>query len=402
MNLERERTAVAPKVAQQKIAFVITGLSTGGAEMMLYKFLTRIDRERYAPVVISMMDGGVFVERFEALDIPVKTLGLKPAQYNFGAVFKLAKILREIQPDLIQGWMYHANLFAQWAKYLAKSKAPVFWSIHHSVDSLRAERLVVIAVIKVSSWFSGRAEKVVFSATKGQNQHTKLGFAANNALAIGDNFDLTKYKPVSNSGFNLRSALNLPEDAILVGSVARYHPMKDHATLLDAAAILIEQNPLVHFVLIGPDVVAENPALAEQIERLGISDRVHLLGERQDVPDLMTSFDVFTTSSARGESFPNVLGEAMSCQVPCVATDIGDSRIIVGDTGVVVEPKDPQALANAWHQLVKLDRTERQELGKQARQRIEANFNLDGANSFVRKYEAMYEAFLAQNCSCSN
>ena len=109
----------------------------------------------------------------------------------------------------------------------------------------------------------------------------------------------------------------------------------------------------------------------------------------------MASFDIFTTSSAYGESFPNVLGEAMSCQLPCVATDIGDSRAIVADNGIVVPPRDPQALAQAWQELIVLGKDERHDLGLKGRQHIETNFNLDGSNSFVKKYESLYETSLA-------
>jgi len=398
MALDTSQATVANKTTKKKLklVFVITALGTGGAEMMLYKFLTRIDRDRYAPTVIALLGGGVFIERIQALDIPVQTLGMKPGKYNPIVLLKLSKIFREIQPDLIQGWMYHANLAAQWAKSLSGSKAPVFWSIHHSVDSLKAEKLALAATIKLTALLSSKIEKVIFSATKGQNQHINLGYHSDNSVAIGDNFDLSKYKPVSNSQFNLRSALDLPEDSILIGSVARYHPMKDHANLIDGAAILIKSNPRVHFILVGPNVDPENPTLSAQISQLGIEKQIHLLGERQDIPDLMTSFDIFTTSSAYGESFPNVLGEALSCQIPCVATDIGDSQIIVGETGVIVPPKDPQALADGWNKLIVLSREKRQDLGKQGRQRIETNFNLDGSNSFVRQYESIYEASLVK------
>ncbi len=395
MNLDSNQTSVANN-HKIKLVFVITALGTGGAQMMLYKFLTRINRSYYSPIVISLISEGIFVERIRDLDIPVKTLGMKPGGYNPLILFRLRQMLVEIQPDIIQGWMYHANLAAQLAKFLSNQKTPVFWSIHHSVDSLKAEKLALAATIKLTALFSSKAEKVVFSAKKGQKQHIQLGYDPNNATAIGDNFDLAKYKPVSNPQFDLRSSLNLPNDTILIGSVARYHPMKDHANLIDGAGILIANNPQVHFVLVGPNVDQQNPALSAQITKLGIAKQVHLLGERQDIPDLMTSFDIFTTSSAYGESFPNVLGEAMSCQIPCVATDIGDSQTIIGDTGVVVPAKNPQALADAWHKLIILGQEGRQNLGKQARKRIQTNFNLDGSNSFVRQYEGLYEAFLAK------
>jgi glycosyltransferase involved in cell wall biosynthesis len=399
MNFDSNQTSIANKAANNqkiKLVFVITALGTGGAEMMLYKLLTRINRDRYSPSVISLIDGGVFIGRFHDLDIPVKTLGMKPGVYNPIILLKLRQMLQEIQPDIIQGWMYHANLAAQLANFLALGKAPVFWSIHHSVDSLKAEKLPLATTIKLTALLSSKVEKVIFSAEKGQKQHIQLGYDPTNGDAIGDNFDLAKYKPASNPQFNLRSSLGLPEDSILIGSVARYHPMKDHANLIEGAAILIANDPKVHFILVGPNVDQQNPALSGQIGKLGIADQVHLLGERQDIPDVMTSFDIFTTSSAYGESFPNVLGEAMSCQIPCVATDIGDSRTVIGETGMVVPPKDPQALADAWQKLIILGQEGRQDLGKQARQRIQDNFNLDGDNSFVRQYENLYEISLAK------
>ena len=377
-----------------KVVFVITALGTGGAEMMLYKFLSRMDRDKFFPTVISMIEGGIFVERLQALDIPVYSLGMKAGIPNPLALIKLKKLLNQVKPDLIQGWMYHANLIAHLANIFSDYKVPVFWSIHHSIESLRAEKIPLAAVIKLTALLSQQVEEVVFSAEKGKIQHLKLGYCENNAIAISDNFDISKYKPVSDPQFNLRKSLNLPESSILIGSIARYHPMKDHANLISAAAKIVEDHPELHFILVGPSVDDQNPILTEQIEQLDIGERVHLLGERQDIPEIMTELDIFTTSSAYGESFPNVLGEAMSCQIPCVATDVGDSEAIIGDTGIVVPPKNPQALSEAWHKLILIGKDGRQDLGEKARNRIETYFDLDGSNSFVKKYESIYEAAL--------
>ena len=392
MQLDTNRVKTSPK--NIRVVFITTSLTTGGAEMMLYKFLSRIDRQKFSPTVISMISGGVFVERVKALDIPVHDLGMQQGVPSLSALRKLNRLLNEIKPDLIQGWMYHANLISYVANILSKRKVPLIWSIHHSIDSLKAEKLSLAAVIKMTALFSSQVDTVVVSAKKGLKQHINIGYNPHNAIAISDNFDLSRYKPIDEPS-NLRQTLNLPEDAILIGSVARYHPMKDHANLIDAAAEIVKDYPNLHFVTIGPSVDVQNAALTEQIERLGIAERIHLLGERQDIPSLMTSFDIFTSSSAYGESFPNVLGEAMSCQVPCVATDIGDSQAIIGDTGIVVPPRDPQALATAWRKLVDLSREERHELGLKARKRIQDNFNLDSSNSFVRKYESIYQVAVA-------
>jgi glycosyltransferase involved in cell wall biosynthesis len=373
-----------------KVVFVITGLNTGGAEMMLYKFLSRINRDKFSPTVIAMLEGGIFVERIQALNIPVYSLGMQEGIPNPKAILKLRQLLKQIQPDIIQGWMYHANLIALLTNILSKRKVPIFWSIHHSVESLKAEKTTLAATIKLTALLSQYVEQVIFSAEKGKNQHLQLGYCSNNAIAIGDNFDISKYKPASKPQFNLREFLNLPKSSILIGSIARYHPMKDHANLIQAAALIVNSHPDVHFVLIGPNVDENNSVLTGQIEQLGIANQVHLLGERQDIPVLITSLDIFTTSSAYGESFPNVLGEAMSCQIPCVSTDVGDSQIIVDNTGLVVPPRDPQALAEAWRKLILLGEDERKQLGNKARKRIETYFNLDGTNSFVKKYESIY------------
>ncbi len=393
MKLDSHQANTLGKITE--VVFVITGLNTGGAEMMLYKFLSRINRDKFSPTVIAMLEGGIFVERIQALNIPVYSLGMQEGIPNPKAILKLRQLLKQIQPDIIQGWMYHANLIALLTNILSQRKVPVFWSIHHSVESLKAEKTTLAVTIKLTALLSQQVEQVVFSAEKGKNQHLRLGYCSDNAIAISDNFDISKYKPTSEPQFDLREFLNLPESSILVGSIARYHPMKDHANLIQAAALIVNENPEIHFILVGPNVDEKNPVLTEQIEQLGITQRVHLLGERQDIPVLMTSLDIFTTSSAYGESFPNVLGEAMSCQIPCVSTNVGDSETIVGDTGVVVPPRDSQALAEAWRQLILLGKDGRKELGQKARKRIETYFDLDGTNSFVKKYESLYEKILS-------
>jgi glycosyltransferase involved in cell wall biosynthesis len=393
MKLDSNQTNTLNKLT--KVVFVITGLNTGGAEMMLYKFLSRINRDEFSPTVIAMLEGGIFVERVQALNIPVHSLGMKEGIPNPQALLKLKKLLKQIQPDIIQGWMYHGNLIAHLANILSKRKVPVFWSIHHSVASLKAEKTTLAATIKLTALLSKQVEQVIFSAEKGKQQHLKLGYCSHNAIAIGDNFDISKYQPAFEPQFDLRKFLNLPECSILIGSIARYHPMKDHANLIQAAALIVNDYPDVHFILVGPNVDEKNLVLTEQIEQLGIAERIHLLGERQDIPALMTSLDIFTTSSAYGESFPNVLGEAMSCQIPCVATNVGDSEAIVGDTGIVVPPKDSQELAEAWRKLILLGKDGRKNLGEKARKRVETYFDLDGANSFVRQYENIYEKVLS-------
>ncbi len=152
--------------------------------------------------------------------------------------------------------------------------------------------------------------------------------------------------------------------------------MKDYPTFLEAAALIVKQVPQAEFILVGTGVDATNSELTSLISKLGIQKHVHLLGERSDLPAITASLDLAVSSSAFGEGFPNVVGEAMACGVPVVATDIGDTAWVMGDTGRLVPAKDPQALAAACLEVLSLPSEKRHELGENGRQRIAEHFSL--------------------------
>jgi glycosyltransferase involved in cell wall biosynthesis len=152
--------------------------------------------------------------------------------------------------------------------------------------------------------------------------------------------------------------------------------MKDYPTFLEAAAIIIKTHPQAEFILVGTGIDATNSDLTSLIEKLGIQKHVHLLGERSDLPTITASLDIAVSSSAFGEGFPNVVGEAMACGVPVVATDIGDTAWVMGDAGTLVPAKDPAKLAEACLHLLNLPEAERRALGEQGRQRITEHFSL--------------------------
>ncbi len=377
-----------------KIVYVITGLGMGGAEMMLYKILSRIDREKFSPIIVSLIDSGVFGDRFVALDIDVHTINMQQGIPTPWALWRLKNLLLELKPDLIQGWMYHGGLAAQVANLLSFSPVPICWSIHHSVDSLAAEKISLATVIKLCAIVSKYTDKVVFSSQKSRSQHEKLGYYPPKSLLIHDSFDTLTYKPLATARTTLITELNLSADSIIIGLVARYHPMKDHANFLQAAALIAQDYPQAHFILVGTNVDSQNQELSALIKSLNLEQQTHLLGLRYDVPVLIAGLDIFTVSSAFGESFPNVIGEAMSCEVPCVVTDVGDSALIVGDVGKVVPAKNALALANGWREILALDLKDRKALGKQARARILQYFSLNSPNSATVNYENLYKDIL--------
>jgi glycosyltransferase involved in cell wall biosynthesis len=371
-----------------KVLHIITALSTGGAEMMLYKLLSRIDRERFEPVVISLMDKDTIGDRIEALGIPVYAIGMKQAKPTLASVWRLLRTVRQLQPELIQGWMTHGNLAAQLAGTFMRRKVPVLWNIRHSRLSKVEEKATTLLIIKFLSYLSHLPLKIIYNSKIGACEHEEIGYSSEKSYIIFNGFDTQLFTPSEEARRQLRLELGLSETAFFIGLIGRFHPMKDHTTFLQAAKFLLKNNPNVHFVLAGKAVDKDNQLLQELILNLELSEQVHLLGERDDVPSLTAALDIATSSSCAGEGFSNVIGEAMSCGVPCVVTDVSDSAWIVGDTGQVVPPRNPEALCAGWQKLIDMGFEARRNLGARARQRIKERFSIE---SIVQDYERIYQ-----------
>jgi glycosyltransferase involved in cell wall biosynthesis len=364
--------------APKRIAFIITGLNTGGAEMMLYKLLSRMNRERFESVVISLMDRGTLGDRIEALGIPVHNIDMKPGKPIPTSVWRLVRTVRQLQPDLIQGWMTHGNLAGQLASTFIQKKIPVLWNVRHSSLSKIDERAGTLLIIKLLSYLSYLPIKIIYNSKAGAEEHKKIGYSSDKTQIIPNGFDTGLFAPSVESRINLRLELE----------IGRFNPMKDHSNFLKAAKKLIQKKTNVNFVMAGKAVDENNQILQNLILELNLSKQVHLLGERTDIPSLTAALDIATNSSFYGEGFPNVIGEAMSCGVPCVVTDVGDSAWIVGNTGQVVPPQNPEALCAGWLKLIDMGVEARHTLGAKARQRIEELFSLD---QIVQNYEKLYQ-----------
>jgi glycosyltransferase involved in cell wall biosynthesis len=229
--------------------------------------------------------------------------------------------------------------------------------------------------------------QIVCNSVKAQDIHIKKGYRADKIVVIPNGFDLNMFRPDPLCRTSVRMELAVPEEAPLIGMVARFDPQKDHLTFIRAAKHLTQRYRKAQFLLCGDGVTWDNRALCEPIEALGLKKYFHLLGQRGDIPRLMASLDVFTLTSSSGESFPNVVGEAMACGVPCVATDIGDSAQIMGDTGKIVRSGDALAIAAGWEELLFLSAAARLRIGKELRRRIEENYSLP---DIAKRYESLY------------
>jgi glycosyltransferase involved in cell wall biosynthesis len=374
-----------------RIAHVITGLNTGGAETMLYKLLSRMDRTRFDPLVVSLADNGSLAVRIAALNIPVFSCGMRPGFPRLGAALILTRLLRVFRPHLLQGWMYHGNLAAQAAAVTLAGKTPVIWNIRGSHHPLSEEKFMTAATIWIGARLSALPTRIVANSMVSAELHQqRLGFCKHRWTVIPNGFEVQKFIPSENAREEVRAELGLAQDTLLIGLIGRYHPMKDHANFLRAAGIFRKDAPGVHFLLAGTGVDGSNAALREQRASLGLLECTHLLGERNDMSRIAAALDI-ASSSSYSEAFPNVIGEAMSCGVPCVVTDVGDSAWLVGDTGLAVPARDSGALSRAWMELCSRGASRRRALGVSARERIAAHFSM---SSVATQYEQMYEQIL--------
>lgn len=357
-----------------KVTHVITGLNTGGAETMLLRLVEQM-RGDFDAEVISLTDIGPVGEQLAARGIPVRALGMRRGIPSPIAVLRLAHMLRASKPDVVQTWLYHADLIGGLAARLAGINR-VVWGIHISFLDAKEKR-TTRWTIRASAWLSRRVpRRIVCCAESAREIHARIGYDPTKLTFIPNGFDTVAYRPDEAARTRLRRELGLAADAPLVGCIARFHPQKDHATFIEAAKTLHATMPDVHFVLCGDGLDASNTPLQSWIGEGAFAKRVHLLGRRNDIPSIAAALDVCTLSSAYGEAFPMVLGEAMSCGVPCVATDVGDSALLVGEAGTVVPPRNARALATAWASVLGASETQRAALSRAARSRIESKFSL--------------------------
>jgi len=369
-----------------KIAFVITGLGVGGAEKQLVRLLGAIDCKKVDACVVALR-GGEAAQEIRTLGIPVQILESNHILAAPAIISRLFAAIRAFQPDLIQGWMYHGNLAASLAHKLMVPKTALVWGIRQSLYDIRREKLLTRQIIRTSAWVSRQPDAIIYNSHTARTQHEAFGFCLTRGRVIDNGFDTTVFHPDSEARKSVRKTLGLPAETPLIGLIARYHPMKGHRTFLDAAMRMAERRTDVHFLLVGREVSPDNQALSQVLRHPVLAGRVHCLGERQDIPQVTAALDIASSSSSWGEGFPNAVGEAMSCCVPVVATNVGDTQRIVGETGVVVPPGDGSALAKALECLID-DSGRRQAMGEAARRRVVALFSLDAC---VAAYETLYE-----------
>lgn len=371
-------------MSQKIILHIITGLNDGGAEAVLHRLCAYNVKDRHN--VISLMDSGKYGPMLQALGVPVTCLNMPKGRVTASGLWRLYRLVREQRPDVVQTWMYHADLLGGLAAWLAGHRN-IVWGIHHTRLIPGKSPRSTIVVARLCAWISRLVpQRILCCAEEAIKVHAALGYASNRMVFVPNGYDLTAYRPDAPSGASLRSELGLRSGPI-IGFVARYDQLKDHDNLLQALTLLKSAGLRPVCLLAGTGMEHSNTALAKRIAHLGLSNQVQLLGRRGDIPRVMNALDVHVMSSV-SEAFPNVLAEAMACGTPCISTDVGDAAAIICDTGWIVPTRDPQAMADAIGKaLEELNGPGWATRRDGARRRIESRFSI---GQMVENYRAVW------------
>lgn len=359
----------------KKIVHIISGLNDGGAEAVLYRLCSSDKAAQHH--VISLMNEGKYGPLLREAGVDVFCLNMPRGQVTVGGLWQLWRLLRQVRPQVVQTWMYHADLIGGVIARLAGVKR-VLWGIHHTTLDAEKSRRSTIWVARlcarISFWVPST---IICCAQKALEVHRELGYAAEKLQVIPNGYDLTRFRVDEDARVRLRTEWNIG-NCWLVGMVGRFDPLKDHENLLNALAIIKSNGVDFCCVLAGRGLDQNNVQLMACLAEHNLTSEVKLLGQRTDIPDVMNALDVHVLSSS-SEAFPNVVAEAMACGTQAVVTDVGDAAVIVGETGWVVPPKDPEALADALLQVhaAMRDMAAWQARCTAARQQVETHFSLE-------------------------
>ena len=325
-----------------KISFLIGSLTIGGAENQLTLLAKGLKKRGHVVSVIVYYKGGELQEDLENAGIPVIVLNKKGRWDIFHFFRHLIKTLKDIQPEILHSYM-GANVISVLAKPFI-SNAKIVWGIRASNMEFKNYHWTHGHTQKLECLLSKYADLIITNSQAGHQLVVSNGFPESQTITIHNGINTDYFKPDQLSRKKMRLKWGIHDNDILIGNVGRLNPMKDHNNFLNAASLLIKHEDNLRFICIGDGPATYKNFLKQQATDLGLDHKIIWAGAHKNMNDVFNGIDILCQSSS-GEGFPNVIAEAMSCDTVCVATDVGDSAIIIGDTGVIVPVRSPADLS---------------------------------------------------------
>jgi glycosyltransferase involved in cell wall biosynthesis len=368
------------------VLHIIIDLNIGGAELMLKRLISSHHAYKcYRHSVISLRQIGKVGWQLQEMGVEVHAMDMRTMMDMPRIFWQLVKIIRKTQPNVIQTWMYHADLIGGLAARFAGNHR-IIWGIRGSAIPQGRMSSTQI-VVSLCSWLSRYIpEVIVCCAESARIAHVEKGYDQRKLVVIPNGYELSLFNRNPIFRLQVRDEFGISQNDLVVGIVGRFDPLKDHKNFVHAANLLASKFDNIKFLMIGRNIDRTNTVLKHWLNESGFAHKFVLAGERADISDCLSAMEIFCLSSSK-EGFPNVVCEAMAMGVPCVVTSAGDAAEIVADTGIVVETRDSLALSVALQTMIGLGTEERLRLGKLARLRIERNYSIEKASS---RFEDIY------------
>lgn len=370
-----------------KIVHIIIGLNVGGAELMLQRLvLNSSKRDQFQHYVISLTDLGMIGSKLQEQGIKVYGLGMNSLSSLPVILYKLRKLLKEIKPDVVQTWMYHADLLGG---LVARSLGieNIVWNVRNT--NINGRGTVATSIAKLCAKLSYTVpKKIVYVSKSALKSHQEFGYNDSISLIIFNGFDIDKFNYNLRARQQYRREFKISDSDIVIGSVGRFSKSKDHETFIKSIILATKSNSNIKGLLMGRDIDLNNFEISEEDKKNFI-----VIGQREDVAGIYSCMDVFCLHSL-SEGFPNVLGEAMSTGIPCVVTRAGDAEHILNQIDFTSNIRDVDSLSKNLISLANLSPKERIEIGIKNRERIKENFEI---NVIVERYFDLYKLITQEN-----
>lgn len=358
----------------KKILFFIRSLNAGGAERQLVVTAKGLAEQGYNVTVLTFYSGGFYAAEFTGTKVQLLSLHKKGRWDLLSFFYRLFSVLREQSPDVIYSFLGTANILAVLLRPFI-SPMRVVWGVRASNMDLEKYDWLTRLGYWVECRLARFADTIIANSYAGLDYAVTHGFPRKKMIVIPNGIDTKTFHPDKSAGKSLREIWGVAEDELLIGVVGRIDPMKGHSTFLEAAAMIKQQYSRVRFVCVGSGEVMYEESMQRQSTELGLDNVLIWAGRQSDMVAVYNALDI-TSSSSYGEGFPNVIGEAMACGALCVVTDVGDSALLVGETGLVVPAKDSKGLSVAWSEMLLLGNEKFEDLSIDVRQRVINEFSV--------------------------